>query len=288
MILITGSTGVVGSAVIRELLTRDNTKKIRAMIRSEKDRSRLPQGVDPVIADFSNPPSLTKALEGTDAAFLVCAPVPDLIQLETNFLQACQQAKLPHLVYNSALGAADFPKTFPSWHRKVEDKARELKLAFAAIRPNGFMQNIANYFGPTIKSQSAFYGTIGDSKISLIDVRDVAAAIASALLDKSTAGKIYELSGPEAVSYPELAARLSSVLGKPIKYVNLTRDQMIQAMVGSGMPQPAASAVVDLDDYYKTGKGAASDRELRQLINGEPRKLSDYLKEFATQLGGAQ
>jgi uncharacterized protein YbjT (DUF2867 family) len=287
MILITGSTGVVGSAVIRELGNR-GTKNIRAMIRNEKDRSKLPQGAEPVVADFTNSASLTKALQGVDTAFLVCSPVPDLVQLETNFLQACQQAKVGHLVYNSALGAADFPKTFPSWHRKVEDKAREMKLSCASIRPNGFMQNIANYFGGSIKSQGAFYGTIGDAKVSFIDVRDVAAAVAGALLNKSTAGKAYELSGPEAVSYPELAARLTTALGKPIKYVNLTREQMIQGMVASGMPEAAASAVVDLDDYYKTGKGAASDRELRQLINREPRKLDDYLKELAPQLGGAQ
>jgi uncharacterized protein YbjT (DUF2867 family) len=287
MILITGSTGVVGSAVIRELVAR-NTKGVRAMIRNEKDRSKLPQGADPVVGDFSNPTSLTKALQGVDAAFLVCSPVADLVQLETNFLRTCQQAKLPHLVYNSALGAADFPKSFPSWHRKVEDTAREMKLPCAVLRPNGFMQNIATYFGATIKSHGAFYGTIGDSKISFIDVRDIAAATASALLDKSTAGKAYELSGPEAVSYPELATRISSFTGSTIDYINLTRDEMIQAMVGTGMPQDAATAVVDLDDYYKSGKGAASDRELRQLINREPRKLNDYLKETAAQLGGAR
>jgi uncharacterized protein YbjT (DUF2867 family) len=254
------------------------------MIRNEKDRSKLPQGVEPVVADFSNPPSLAKALQGVDTAYLVCSPVPDLVQLETNFLEACQQAKVGHLVYNSALGAADFPKSFPSWHRKVEDKARELKLSCAFLRPNGFMQNIASYFLASIKSQGAFYGTIGDSKISLIDVRDIAAAAAEALLNKSTAGKAYELSGPEAVSYPELAARLSSAAGRTIKYVNLTREQMIQGMISSGMPEAAASAVVDLDDYYISGKGAASDRELRQLIKREPRKLNDYLKELAPQL----
>ena len=145
------------------------------------------------------------------------------------------------------------------------------------------MQNIQNYFAPTIRSQSAFYGTIGDAKISLIDVRDVAAAAAAALLNEDLSGKTFELSGPEAVSYSELSERLSKRLGRTIRYVNLTPQQMIQAMTSAGMPAAQASAVVELDDYYRSGRGAASDQSLRQLIARTPRTLDDFLNEILPQ-----
>jgi uncharacterized protein YbjT (DUF2867 family) len=284
MILLTGTTGTVGRAVMTELLTR-GAGPLRALCRNEKDIGTLPPEVSGVKGDFADPTSLSAALSGVQTAFLVCAPVPNLIQLETNFLLACKAAGIKHLVINSALGAGDFPKTFPSWHRKVEDKARELSLPAVFIRPNGFMQNIATYFAPTITTQDAFYGTIGDAKISLIDARDVGAAIASALLDHRTLGKVYEISGPQAFSYSEVAGEISNVTGRSIKYVNLTPEQMKAAMVGSGMPEAQATAVLELDDYYRSGKGAASDQALRSLLGTKsPRTLRSYLQEIAPRL----
>jgi uncharacterized protein YbjT (DUF2867 family) len=284
MILVTGANGTVGSAVVRELISRGYGKQVRAMYRSDKDRAALPSGVEAIQADFRQPASLAKALDGVDAAYLVCAPVPDLVELESNFLEACQTSKTRHIVINSALGAGDFPKTFPSWHRKVEDKARQMQLPAVILRPNGFMQNIQSYFAPTIRSQNAFYGTIGDAKISLIDVRDVAAAAVTALLTNDLSGKIFELSGPDAVNYTDLSERISKRLRRPIRYVNLTPMQMIQAMTSAGMPAAQASAVVDLDDYYRAGRGAASDQALRDLITGMPRTLDHFLDEIAPQL----
>jgi uncharacterized protein YbjT (DUF2867 family) len=284
MILITGSTGTVGSAVVQELMERGHSGQIRAMYRNEKDRVLLPPGVEAVRADFREPDSLLKALDGVAAAYLVCAPVPDLVALESNFLEACRAGKTRHIVINSALGAEDFPKAFPSWHRKVEDKARQMGLPVVIVRPNGFMQNIQSYFAPTIRSQNAFYGTIGDAKISLIDVRDVAAAAVTALLTENLSGRTFELSGPEAVSYAELAERISTRLGRAIRYVNLTPSQMIQAMTSAGMPALQASAVVDLDEYYRSGKGAATDQPLRELIDREPRRLDHFLDQIAPQL----
>jgi uncharacterized protein YbjT (DUF2867 family) len=282
MILVTGATGGVGGAVVRELIGR-GVKGVGAMCRSEKDQARLPVGAEAVVADFADPASLVRALRSVTAAYLVCAPIPELVQLETNFLLACRETGLGHVVINSALGAEDFGKTFPSWHRKVEDKARELGLPCTILRPNGFMQNIVAYFAPTIRAQDAFYGTIGDAKISLIDVRDIAAAAAEALMRPATVGQVLELSGPEAVSYDTLAARISAVAGRAIHYVNLSPEQMRQGMVAAGVPAPQAAAVVDLDDYYRAGKGATSDLQLRQLLGRPPRTLESYLAEVAAQ-----
>jgi uncharacterized protein YbjT (DUF2867 family) len=302
MILVTGAGGSAGGAVVRELAAQ-GIRRVRAMIRSEKDRGAIPAGIETVQGDFAERASLDRALAGMHAAYLVCSPVQQLVELETNFIAAAESAKLKHLVLNSALGAGDFPKSFPSWHRKVEDRVRAGSVPWTILRPNGFMQNIATYMAPSIRTQDAFYSTIGEARVSLIDVRDVAAVAATAL--KSTVvienlffqdprdaaahvarariplvGEVFELSGPEAISYDELAERISKVAGRTIRHISLTPEQMRHGMNSAGMPDWQITSLLELDEYYASGKGAASDAALRGLLPSSPRTIDQYLAEL--------
>ena len=135
-------------------------------------------------------PSLASALHGVESVYLVCSPIPQLVDLESNVIEASQAAGVRRIVLNSALGAADFPKSFPSWHRKVEDKLKATKIAHVILRPNSFLQNIVTYYAPTIRTQGAFYGSYGNNvRISYIDVRDLAAIAAKALTSSALDGK---------------------------------------------------------------------------------------------------
>ena len=91
MILVTGATGSVGGAVLRELLAR-GAGPLRAVYRDAKDRPALPTGVEAVRADFADPASLDAALAGVESAYLVCAAIPQLVELEAAFLEACASA----------------------------------------------------------------------------------------------------------------------------------------------------------------------------------------------------
>lgn len=283
MILVTGATGSVGGTVVRELLAQGVAPT--AMIRDLRDASKLPAGVEPVQGDFSDPASLRRALRGADAAYLVCGPVPELVELETNFLTACREEGTPNVVLQSALGAGDFPKSFPAWHRRVEDKARAMQIPASILRPNGFMQNIATSFAPSIRAQDRFYDGLGSARISYIDVRDIAVAAARLLRSADGIGKTYELHGPEPIGDAELAARFSEAAGRPIACVSLTLDQMKQGMIASGMPEARATPVVELYEYYLSGRGEGSDQVLRDLIRKPPRTLDAYLREIAPLLG---
>lgn len=140
MILITGASGSVGGAVLREVAA--SRAEFRAMYRSKDDAVKAPAGTRTVIADFSDRASLGRALEGIERVYIVCSPVQQLVELESNMIDACAAARVKHVVLNSALGAGDYPKSFPSWHRKVEDKLKSSGLSFTIIRPNSFHQNI--------------------------------------------------------------------------------------------------------------------------------------------------
>jgi uncharacterized protein YbjT (DUF2867 family)/predicted ester cyclase len=281
MILVTGASGSVGTALVNELLAQ-GAGPVRVVSRSKATATAVRAGVESVVADFADPASLPPALAGVSAAFLVCAAVPELVELETNFLRAARDAGTPHVVIQSARGAGSFDKSFPSWHAQVERAAADLGVPHAVLRPNGFMQNIAAYNGQTIRTQDCFYTALGGARVSHIDVRDIATAAAKALLAPAqTAGRVFELSGPERLTDAELADRISAVAGRTVRAVEVSLDQLRQGMVAAGMPAAQAGWVVDLYAYYRAGGADGEPGELEALTGRPARRVDAYLREVA-------
>jgi uncharacterized protein YbjT (DUF2867 family) len=282
MILITGASGNAGGTVLREVLKSGSG--VRAMYRSKDEAAKVPQGATGAVADFADKASLGRALEGVDTVYVVCSPVRELVELESNMIDACREAGVKHIVLNSALGAGDYPKSFPSWHRRVEDKLKVSGMAYTILRPNGFMQNLIAYFAPSIRAEGAFYQSTGDAKISHIDLRDIAAAAAAILCSSAEHdGKIYELNGPQALSYAEVAEKISKATGRKLQYVNIPPDAQRKALLDMGMPEFLVTALLELQEFYASGKGASVDGTLESLIHRAPTKMDDFLKENADQ-----
>jgi uncharacterized protein YbjT (DUF2867 family) len=291
MILITGVTGLVGSAVAEAV--RKTGKPFRAMTRSESDAAKLPSGTATVVADFADQGTLRRACTDVNTLFLVCSPIPQLVELESNVIELCREQGVPHIVLNSALGAADYPKSFPSWHRQVEDKLKASGIGYTILRPNSFMQNIVAYNAPSIRAQGAFYAAMGNAKLSLIDVHDVAAAAAQTLIaPEAHAGKTYELNGPEAVSYADVAQRICRITGRTVRFVDIPEAAQRQAMQDLGVPEWQVNALLDLQQYYsRLGKGGEVTDTLAELIGRAPINLDQFLQEnkdsFRNQAAGA-
>jgi uncharacterized protein YbjT (DUF2867 family) len=282
MILITGASGNAGGAVLHEVLKIGSGA--RAMYRSKEDSAKVPQGATAVIADFAAQQSLSRALEGIDTVYLVCSPVRELVELESNMIDASHKAGVKHIVLNSALGAGDFAKSFPSWHRKVEDKLKGSGMDFTILRPNGFMQNLISYFAPSIRAEGAFYQSTGRAKVSHIDVRDIAVAAAKILSSPAHhSGKIYELNGPEALSYAEIAEEISKATGRKVQYVDIPANAQRKALLDMGMPDFLVTALLELQEYYASGKASKVDGTLESLIHRAPTTMDEFLKEFAEQ-----
>jgi uncharacterized protein YbjT (DUF2867 family) len=282
MILITGASGNAGGAVLREVLK--NGSGVQAMYRSKEDTAKVPHGATAVIADFADQQSLSRALEGIDTVYLVCSPVRELVQLESNMIDACREAGVKRIVLNSALGAGDFAKSFPSWHRKVEDKLKGSGMDFTILRPNGFMQNLIAYFAPSIRAEGAFYQSTGNAKVSHIDVRDIAVAAAKILSSSAHhSGKIYELNGAEALTYAEIAEKISKATGRKVQYVDIPANAQRKALLDMGMPDFLVTALLELQEYYASGKASKVDGTLESLIPRAPTTMDEFLKEFADQ-----
>lgn len=279
MYLITGASGTVGKAVLKEVAK--SGAKHRAMYRSAAEASKAPTGTSTVIADFAKKDTLAPALRDVTSVYLVCSPIPDLVALESNMIEACVAAGVKHIVLNSALGAGDYPKSFPSWHRQVENKLKSTGISSTILRPNSFHQNVTTYYAPSIRTQGAFYSSMGNARVSYLDVRDIAVVATKALAGGEHAGKIYELNGPEALSYPELAAKISKHADRPAQYVDIPVDAQRKAMLDQGMPAWQADALLDLQAYYTGGKGGEVDSLLPRLLGRAPITMDQFLPEFA-------
>jgi uncharacterized protein YbjT (DUF2867 family) len=280
MILITGASGTVGKAVLAEVAR--SADKHRAMYRSQKDAATAPAGTESVIADFSDPASLAAALRGVESVYLVCSPIPDLVRLEGNVIEAGEAAGVRRIVLNSALGAGDYGKSFPSWHRKVEDRLKATKIAHCILRPNSFLQNLTTYYAPSIRAQGAFYSSLGNARISYLDVADIAAVAAKALKGGHD-GKTYELNGPEALTCAEVAERISRHVGITARYVDIPVEAQRKAMLDQGMPEWLVTALLELQEYYTGGKGGSVDGVLDGLLGRPPITIDRFLQEHAVE-----
>lgn len=278
MILISGASGNAGGAVLQAALA--SGLPVRATYRDQHDAAKAPAGVTAAIADFGDRESLLRALDGIERVYLVCGPIPQLVELESNMIDACRAAGVRHVVLNSALGAGRFPKSFPSWHTQVEAKLQASGLGYTILRPNGFMQNIVAYNAESIRTDHAFYAAMGDARISLVDVRDVG-AVAAAILGEPGPhnGKTYELNGPHAVTNAEIAARISRILGRDVAFIDIPEEKQREAMLDAGMPAWQVAAILELQEYYRTGACASVDGLVAALLGRPARTLDAYLSE---------
>jgi uncharacterized protein YbjT (DUF2867 family) len=166
----------------------------------------------------------------------------------------------------------------------IEKHIEASGLEWTFLRSNGFMQNIVTYMGETIRTQSAFYSSGGNGAVSHIDVRDLGAVAASVLLEMGHEGQVYELTGPSAITYGQIAETLSGVLGRPVRYAPISHQQYKQALLGAGTPEPWADALVDLNRYYAEGHAAGVSPSVRRVTGRDVIPFAQFARDYASQL----
>ncbi len=279
MILVVGATGTNGREVVKQLSERG--VPVRAMVRSaEKSPDlRLPH-VELVRGDLGDPPSLDAALRGVQKAFIVTAVGPDCVEWFESFFAAAKRAGGPHVVKFSGMGAGDAKTLILNQHAVTDEELRTSGLPFTVLRPNSFHQNLLWSAG-SIKSQGAFYLPLGDARQSLVDVRDIAAVAAEVLTGTGHEGQVYDLTGPESLSYHDVAATLSQVLGKPVRYVPVSLEAAKESMLQAGMPEWNAKAVTDLYRVFATGAYARTTDTVARLLGRPPRTFEQFARDHA-------
>ncbi len=275
-ILVTGSTGTVGSRLVRDLVARGES--VRAMTRSG-DRSGFDSRAEVVPGDFTDVGSLRKALDGVSRMYLLAAG-QDLEQYEANAIEAAKGAKLELLVKHSVAGAQYKATDIPRWHRAGEERIEQSGIPYAFLRPGSFDSN-ALYWADTIKSHDTVYGALGDAALPVIDPEDIAAVAAQVLTSSGQAGKIYELSGPESLTSEQQVKILSEAVGRPLKYVNVPDQAARDAMLGMGMPPRYVDAMVGLIQTLRGIGRIEPTGDVKAVLGRQPRSFRQWAQDNA-------
>ena len=284
-ILIAGATGTNGRELIAQLAEHDVA--IRALVRDlEKAAGLAGPKVQLVQGDLADPASLDAAMAGVDIAYVVTAVVPEAPQLFSNFYAAAKKAGVGRVVKFSGLGAApDSGSELIRQHAAADQELRDSGLSYTIIRPNSFHQNMF-WQAEGIKLSGQFYLPLAEARQSTIDVRDIAAATVKVMLQPGHENKDYDLTGPESLSFAEVAATLSEVLGKPVSYVAIPVEAAEQAMKDMGMPEWNAHALAEIQGVFATGKYADTTDDLEQILGHPGRTFRQFAEDFKVAFGG--
>lgn len=285
MILVTGSTGKVGQQLVSIL--QQSRAEFRALARSDASaRDLAAKGVQVVRGDIADQASMRTALRGIDTLFLLSAGA-DPYTAEAPVVAVAKAAGVKRVVKLSVNGAdADATNSFLRGHARVDRLLEESGMAWTFVRPTFFMQNWVLYNAPSIRAGQPVYANAGSSRIGWVDTRDIAAVAAAALVDRAHDGRIYDLTGPEALSYADVAGRLGKLLGRDVKYVAVSDRAAFEAMRGAGVPADYAFALTTLNQAVRRGL-ADMTTDTIELVTGRPSRTMDaFLRENANEFRG--
>lgn len=280
MLLVIGATGQIGKHLVQDLKARKTPFK--AMVRKEAVRADLEgQGIQAVVGDFTQPPSYLKALAGVKDVFLLTTPNRDLVQQEGAFLTAAHKAGVRRVVRLSAMGAnPSSASPLLRIHGQCEAQLEASGLAWTILRPSMFMQNLASMYGESVATTATMFAPAGDARIPMVDTRDIAAVAATVLATKDHDGLIYEITGPEAYTYSEIAELVGAQLGRTVKYVDVPDDAAYHSMVDRGMSGWFAHSIITLFHHFRANAHTAVVMGTVARLTGHPaRNLPSYLQE---------
>lgn len=280
-ILVTGSTGTMGSELIKELGKRN--VEIRALIHDEGKRGRLPRDVEVAVGDLLDPVSARKALDGVDKVYLLNAVVPDELTQGLIVYDVAKSLNIRQVVYHSVFEAQRF-KDVPHFAAKfaMEAALQDFDAPWTILRPNYFYQNDARLKQP-LTAAGVYPMPLGPQGVSAVDVRDIAEAAAIALTTDGHLGKTYNLVGPQVLSGPEAASIWSEVLQRQVRYMDQDFDAWEEQM-RQNLPAWSAFDMRMMFEGYVERGFSANDGDveaLTEVLGHAPRSYRDFAQETA-------
>ena len=278
MILLTGVTGKTGVATAKSLLGKG--VPLRAIVRNaEKAAALKDAGVDLVVGDVTDKAVIDKALRGVERALMVMPNGETQLDSEKQFIDAAKAAGVKQLVKMSSMEAvADAKAPIPKVHYQAEQYLRASGLDWTLLKPNFFMQNLLGSAG-TIKEQGKFFLPMADGKTAMADVRDIGAVAAVVLTGAGHAGQSYEITGPEILSFHDVAARFTKVLGRKIEYVHVPMPAYRQTLSKFLTNAWHLNAVCELFQEIADGHDLHLSDSVQKLTGKPPISLEQFIRD---------
>ena len=280
MILVTGATGQAGSEVVFALL--EHGHEVRAFVRDPgKASSLFGETVELVTGDLADPRAVRAALEGSDRVVLSGPDDPRRVEWESGLIDLAPAAGVRQIVKISSIVAeAGSAVAFWDWHGQVEQHLRESGVPAVILRSSFYMSNLLAS-AEQVALEGRLYAPAGDARIAMIDPRDVGAAAAAVLHSTSHDGRTYVLTGPEAITYRQVAAELSAATGSGVEFVDVPDDDATQAMIQSGLPGFVAEQLVNVFAMLRLGVAEQVTATVESLTGRPPRDFAAFARDHA-------
>ncbi|WP_062351694.1 NAD(P)H-binding protein [Herbidospora yilanensis] len=263
-IVVTGATGTIGRALIREL-----GGAALAVVRRPDQGADL--GCAYVVGDLEQPESVP--IEPGDRLFLNSSIWPGFVAAHRAVIDHAAARGAAQVVTVSVRGATPAGLLASGLHGQVDDHLRASGVPWSILAPVGFMQNLAG----DVDEEGRIFGSYGRGPVGYIDARDIA-AVAAALLTRPVGDDAtYELTGPAAPTHDEIAAELTRALGRPVRYVDLPVEEGAAHFEKRGLPAPAARDLARLMAQIGDGRWASTTTTVADVVGRAPRSLREFL-----------
>lgn len=279
--LVIGSTGHTGRETVR-LLVRSGVS-VRAVSRDIDAAMALPElaGADLFEGDSALPETLIPAFEGVEKLYYVPPTVEEWATLQSQLIEIARDEGVQHMARISTVGTApDADSMTLRSHWQGEREMEQSGMAYTHIRSNSFYQNCL-FDKDEIARNDLFYSCVGNVRYAKVDTRDLAGVIALSLTQPGHENQAYTLTGPEPLSYHDMASKLSAALGREIRYVDLPNPDYRDYLVSTGLPTWLADEFVAMYGNYEEGSFVTETTETVQgLLGRPPRSFDDFARDY--------
>ncbi|GAA2055354.1 NAD(P)H-binding protein [Catenulispora yoronensis] len=276
-VLVIGATGKTGRAVVEALVARG--AKVAAGSRTPGTEA-ADAAVRPVRFDWADRASWAPALDGVDGLYIVGPtgePVGEVLVGE--LLADPVAAGLRRVVLLSVLGADRLPPEvmMADWERDVRASGKD----WTILRPNWFHQNFGGGFAAGIREQGVLELPAADAALSFVDTRDVAEVAAVALTEDGHAGQVYDITGPQSLTYAEALKTISAASGRELAFRPISHEQAAENLRTAGVGERAIIWQRGLYDLMLEGTNAPVTDVVERVTGGAARSLDAYAAENA-------
>jgi uncharacterized protein YbjT (DUF2867 family) len=247
---------------------------------ADKARARYGSRVEVFVGDLAEAATLKPALAGADALLLVNAG-PDLAARDEAAAKVAKAECVKHLVKLSSYDATEQDVGTGVWHAQGESAIRASGIPFTFVQPSGFMSN-ALFWAASIKAEGVVRSATGEGRIPFIYSHDIADVTTRVLTSREYDGMSLPITGPEALSYAEMAAKIGAAIGRSLTFEPISDELVRRHMIDSGDPAETVEAHVSIYRAIREGRLAAITDTVERVLSRKAIAFDQWVRENVT------
>lgn len=284
-ILITGASGSLGKLVIKHLLKKEEAKNIAVLVRNaEKNEDLKSQGIDVRVGDYNNYESLVAAFRGIDKLYFISgSDFNDRSQQHKNVVNAAKETRVKHVIYTSFLRKDESSASPISFvvadHIDTEIWLKESGMKYTILKHNLYMDMLPIFMGEKVLETGTIYQPAGEGKAAFTLREDMAEVAAHILTTEGHENKEYDITTDKAYSYNDIAAIISNITGKTIRYTSPSVEEFNKTMTEAGVPEEYIALFAGFSQAISQGEIDKTNSVIEELIGRKATSVEEYLRK---------